>query len=109
MDPALGSAVMRLTDLRDAKVRTLDGKTLGRVHEVHADGGQIVAIGCGAGGFIERLTGKNHGRRIPWECVRKVSHKEVIVTPDPPQRGSRRPAPRSPQGTRRSSGKRSKR
>ncbi|MFL6753467.1 MAG: PRC-barrel domain-containing protein [Sphingomicrobium sp.] len=100
---------MRLTDLRDAKVRTLDGKTLGHVHEVHAEGGRIVAITCGSGSLIERLTAKKHGRRIPWECVRKVSHKEVIVTPDPPQRGSRRSAPRSPQGTRRPSARPSKR
>ena len=107
MDPALGSAVMRLTDLRDAKVRTLDGKTLGRVHEVHADGGQIVAIGCGAGGFIERLTGKNHGRRIPWEFVRRVAPGEVVVTPDPPQRKSG--ASRSRQGTPQPTEPRSKR
>ena len=28
---------MRLSELRDKKVRTLDGETLGRVHEVHCD------------------------------------------------------------------------
>ena len=38
---------MRLTDLRDKKVRSLDGETLGRVHEVHCDGGKVVAIMCG--------------------------------------------------------------
>ena len=40
LDPAQGSHVMRLTDLRDKKVVTLDGETLGRVHEVHCDGGR---------------------------------------------------------------------
>ena len=35
---------MRLSDLRDAKVQTLDGKTLGRVHEVHCEGGRITAL-----------------------------------------------------------------
>jgi sporulation protein YlmC with PRC-barrel domain len=98
---------MRLTDLRDAKVRSLDGETLGRVHEVHAEGGRIVALTCGGGSFIERLTGKDHGRRIPWECVRRVSHGEVVVVPDQPRRISN--ASRSRQGTRRPSGPRSKR
>ena len=84
----MGSAVMRLSDLRDAKVRTLDGDVLGRVHEVHCDGGKIVALSCGPGSFIERLTATNHGRRIPWEYVRRVKYREVTVTPDPPQRKS---------------------
>jgi sporulation protein YlmC with PRC-barrel domain len=77
---------MRLSDLSDAKVKTLDGETIGRVHEVHCDGGRIVALTCGPGSFIERLTARKHGRRIPWEFVRRVSEKEVVVTPDPPQR-----------------------
>ena len=47
---------MRLSDLTDAKVRTLDGDVLGRVHEVHCDGGRIVALTCGPGSFIENLT-----------------------------------------------------
>ena len=107
MDPKRGSAVMLLSDLSDAKVKTLDGDTLGRVHEVHCEGGKIVALTCGPGSFIERLTAKKHGRRIPWEFVRRVSHKQVVVTPDPPQRkvsGSR-----TPKGTQRTSGRRSKR
>jgi sporulation protein YlmC with PRC-barrel domain len=99
---------MRLSDLRDAKVKSLDGETLGHVHEVHAEGGRIVAITCGWPGFIERLTARKHGHRISWECVRKVSHKEVIVTPDPPRQKAKRSAPRSRQGTRRPSERRSK-
>jgi sporulation protein YlmC with PRC-barrel domain len=35
MASAQGRAVMRLSDLQDKTVRTLDGETLGRVHEVH--------------------------------------------------------------------------
>ena len=96
----------RLSDLRDAKVKTLDGKTLGRVHEVHTENGRITALTCGPGSFIESLTAKNKGRRISWECVRRIDHKEVIVTPDPPQRVS---ASRTRQGTRRPSAPRSKR
>jgi sporulation protein YlmC with PRC-barrel domain len=97
---------MRLSELRDAKVKTLDGETLGRVHEVHVEAGKVVALTCGPGSFIERLTARKHGRRIPWECVRRITHKEVVVVPDPPQRVS---ASRTRQGTRRPSTPRSKR
>jgi sporulation protein YlmC with PRC-barrel domain len=100
---------MRLTDLRDKKVRSLDGETLGRVHEVHCDGGKVIAIMCGAGSFIERWTARKQGCRIPWECVRKVEREQVVVTPDPPQRKSRSSASRTRQGTRRPSAPRSKR
>jgi sporulation protein YlmC with PRC-barrel domain len=98
---------MRLSDLRDAQVKSLDGETLGRVHEVHSEGGRIVALTCGARSFIERLTAKKHGRRIPWECVVKVEWKAILVTSDPPKR--KLSASRSRQGTRRPSGPRSKR
>jgi sporulation protein YlmC with PRC-barrel domain len=99
---------MRLTDLRDKKVRTLDGESLGRVHEVHCDGGRITALIAGPGGLIERLTAKKKGRRIPWECVVKVEPRQVVVVPDPPQRkGSGKPsASRIRQGTRRPSARR---
>jgi sporulation protein YlmC with PRC-barrel domain len=103
---------MRLTDLQDARIRTLDGKTLGRVHEVHADDGRIVAVTCGPGSLIERLTAKSNGRRIPWECVRKIGDGEIFVTEDPPQRKPAKKSltsSRSRQGTRRSSGRPSKR
>jgi sporulation protein YlmC with PRC-barrel domain len=99
---------MRLSDLRDAKVRSLDGEKLGRVHEVHCDGGRITALTCGPGSFIERLTAKDHGRRIPWEFVRRVAHGEVVVAPDPPQRLTKS-APRNRPRTPRPTGRRSKR
>jgi sporulation protein YlmC with PRC-barrel domain len=97
---------MRLSGLRDAKVKTLDGETLGRVHEVHVEGAKVVALICGPGSFIERLTARKHGRRIPWECVRRITGKEIVVVPDPPQRVS---ASRTRRGTRQPSAPRSKR
>jgi sporulation protein YlmC with PRC-barrel domain len=102
---------MRLSDLRDKKVRTLDGETLGRVHEVHCERGNIVALMVGSASLIERLSAKQHGRRIPWECVTKVDAKQVTVVPGPPQRkpGKKPSASRSRQGTRRASARRSKR
>ena len=101
---------MRLSDLRDATVRTLDGEKLGRVHEVHCDGGRVVAIMCGAASLIERLTARQHGRRIPWERVSKVEKRMIVVAPDSPQRKSGKSSgSRTRQGSRRPSGQRSKR
>jgi len=100
---------MRLSDLRDKKVRSLDGERLGRVHEVHCEKGRIVALMCGPGSLIERWTARREGRRIPWECVRKVEADQIIVTPDPPRRKAKATASRSRQGTRRPSAPRSKR
>ena len=101
---------MRLSELRNSKVKTLDGETLGRVHELHVEKGRITALTCGPGSFIEQLTARKHGRRIPWECVRKITAKEVIVVPDPPQRERKKPsASQTRKGTRRPSAPRSKR
>lgn len=77
---------MRLTDLRDKLVRTLDGERLGRVHEVHCKEGKVTALMIGPASFIERMTARKKGRRIPWECVRKIDSKHITVTPDPPRR-----------------------
>jgi sporulation protein YlmC with PRC-barrel domain len=102
---------MRLSDLRDKPVRSLDGERLGRVHEVHCEKGRITALMTGSGSFLERLTGKKGGRRISWECVVRVEPRQVVVTSDPPQRKTaRKPsASRTRQGTRRPSARRSKR
>jgi sporulation protein YlmC with PRC-barrel domain len=109
MDPAKGGVLMRLSELQDAKVKTLDGEFLGRVHEVHVDTGRVVALTAGPGSFIERLTAKKHGRQIPWKCVRKIGPGEVVVVPDPPQRIVKSSASRSRRGTRRPSAPRSRR
>ena len=82
-------AVIRLTDLRDKIVRTLDGERLGRVHEVHCERGKVTALMIGPGSLIERMTAHKKGRRVPWECVRKIDSKQILVTPDPPQRKKR--------------------
>lgn len=101
---------MRLTDLRDKKAVTLDGEKLGRIHEVHCDNERITALMTGPGSFIERLTAKKKGRRIPWECVVRVEARQVVVIPDPPERKSpgKASGSRTRKGTRRTSGQRSK-
>lgn len=104
---------MRLSDLRDKKIKTLDGKTVGRVHEVHCEKGIVTALMCGPGSFIERLTAKRDGTRIPWECVRKVTEHEVVITPETAPRNAakaKRPSgSRSPRRTPQASARRSKR
>ena len=74
---------MKLTDLRDKKVRTLDGDSFGRVHEVHCENGKVIALMTGPGSFIERLTARQKGRRIDWDCVLKVEEKQILVAPNP--------------------------
>jgi len=72
---------MRLSELRDKKVKTLDGKSFGRVHEVHCDRGKVVALMCGPGSFIERWTAQSRGRRVKWSAVRRIERDAVIVSP----------------------------
>jgi sporulation protein YlmC with PRC-barrel domain len=73
---------MRLSDLRDMKIKTTDGEVLGRVHEVHSDKGKIVALMCGPASIIERWTARQTGHRIPWKAVKSIERKAVIVLPD---------------------------
>jgi len=74
---------MRLSDLRDKQVRSTGGELLGRVHEVHCDKGKVVALMCGPGSFIERLTARGRGRRIAWEAVRRITADAVEVSIEP--------------------------
>jgi sporulation protein YlmC with PRC-barrel domain len=98
--------VIRLSDLRGAEVKTVDGERLGLVHEVHTDKGRVTAVTCGPGSFIERLTAKKKGRRVPFECICRIERKAIVVTSDPPQRIV---ASRTRRGTRRTSEQPSKR
>jgi sporulation protein YlmC with PRC-barrel domain len=100
---------MRLSDLWRAKVRTLDGDSLGRVHDVHCDGGRVTAIVCGAASIVERLTAREHGRRVPWDEVVRVERKSIVVTGGAPRDKAKFGASRSRQGTRRPSAPRSRR
>ena len=101
MDSEMGRLVTRLSDLRGLTIRSIDGKTLGRVHEVHADKGRVVAVMCGAGSFIERWTGRTEGRRVPWDQVKRIDRDAIVI-------GSEPSASRNRQGTRRPSASRSK-
>jgi sporulation protein YlmC with PRC-barrel domain len=71
--------MIRLADLCGKRVTGADGARIGKVHEVRAKDGRIVALDCGPGGFIERMTGRRKGRRIAWEKVRAVTRAEILV------------------------------
>lgn len=71
---------MRLSDLRGKAVRSLDGKMLGRVHEVHCDRGKVVAVMCGPASLIERWTAKTKGRRVRWEEVVRIDRESLFVS-----------------------------
>jgi len=79
MDSEEGRAVIRLSDLRDKTIRSLEGEKLGRVHEVHCKDGRVVALMCGPGSLIERWTAQSKGRRIPWESVQRIECDAVVV------------------------------
>ena len=102
---------MHLCDLWNVKVRSVDGRRLGRVHDVHLDKGRIVALACGPGSLLERLTAKARGRRIPWEHVKQITKAEILVALEPASNKHVRAssASRTRPGTRRASGRRSKR
>jgi sporulation protein YlmC with PRC-barrel domain len=73
---------MRLSSLRDKRIRTLEGEMLGRIHEVHCDKGKIVALMCGPGSLIERWTARNSGRSIRWESVVRIERDAIVVKAD---------------------------
>lgn len=102
---------MRLSDLRDKRLRTLDGKSLGRVHEVHCEKGRVVALMCGPGSLIERWTAQPEGRRIGWERVVRVEPRQIVVGPDKADsKAAKRPsAARTRPGTRQPSAQRPRR
>jgi sporulation protein YlmC with PRC-barrel domain len=99
---------MRLSDLRGKKLVDVDGKSLGRVHEVHCDGGRVSALKSGPGGLIERLTDKSNGRRVAWEWVMSVGPDRIVVSPGKASRKSASGS-RSRQRTRQPSAPRSRR
>ena len=70
---------MRLSDLYDAKVRTKDGKKLGRVHEIHVKAGEVTHLCVGTRSLVERLTGGKVGRRIAWEDVLEARKSGIVV------------------------------
>jgi sporulation protein YlmC with PRC-barrel domain len=71
---------MRLSELRGKAIRSRDGKLLGRVHEVHCNGGKVIALMCGPASFVERWTAKTKGRRVAWEEVVRIESNALVVS-----------------------------
>ena len=70
---------MRLSELYGVEVRTQSGESLGRVREVHCDGGRVTQLGVGAGSLIERVTGGGKARRVDWDRVVKAGRSGIVV------------------------------
>ena len=61
------------------KVLTESGKPLGRVFEIHVDGGRVVAMTCGMRGMTQRLTQSHKGHRIAWDRIVRIESDQIIV------------------------------
>ena len=72
---------MRLSELYGVPVRDLDGRKLGRLFEIYVIEDEVEAIGCGAGTLADRLTGRSHGKRIPWVAVRAIGPRGIVIDP----------------------------
>jgi len=70
---------MRLSALRGKTIRSLGGASLGKVHEIHCDRGQVIALMCGPESIIERWTSRSRGRRIPWEAVCRIDASGIVI------------------------------
>ena len=82
--------MMRACQLDGIRVRRESGEVLGRVHEIHAEGGEIKTLICGARGFWQRLSGARGGHRIAWSQVKSVTAGELVVADAKPARARRR-------------------
>jgi sporulation protein YlmC with PRC-barrel domain len=73
---------MRLAELDGARVVGADGKSLGRVRELHCTGGEITHLGIGAGTLLQRFAGGRRGRRIPWSAVAAMKDGALVLGGD---------------------------
>jgi sporulation protein YlmC with PRC-barrel domain len=70
---------MRASELQRKRVRTGDGRVIGRVDEIHLRDGEVVALVCGRGGRLQRFVASRRGRRVAWDRVRQVTADEIVV------------------------------
>lgn len=71
---------MRASDLQGRPVVTEAGRRLGHVSEIHLAGGEVNYLVCGRGGLLQRFMTSRRGRRVPWDAVREVGSKRIVVT-----------------------------
>jgi hypothetical protein len=70
---------MRGADLQAKRVIAEDGRSLGRIFEVHVHDGQVSFIVYGARGLLQRFISSRRGRRIAWSAVVRVTPDALIV------------------------------
>jgi sporulation protein YlmC with PRC-barrel domain len=70
---------MRASDLQGKRVCSEDGKTLGRVSEIHLKAGQLSYLTVGKRALLQRFAATRGGKRVPWEKVVRVTQKAVVV------------------------------
>jgi sporulation protein YlmC with PRC-barrel domain len=70
---------MRFSELYRARVRGRDGKSIGRVREIHCRDGEVTHLGVGAGALLQRLAGGRKDRRIPWDSVLRIRRGEIVI------------------------------
>jgi sporulation protein YlmC with PRC-barrel domain len=70
---------MRGCDLQGKRVVTEDGTRIGRVAEIHTANGEVTALIVGRGAWLQRFWTTERGRRIPWDQVRQVGDREIVV------------------------------
>jgi sporulation protein YlmC with PRC-barrel domain len=70
---------MKLTELMGKPVRDSSGRSLGRVHEIHAVDGEVVELVYGAAGLFERLTGATQPTTVGWSQVDRLDHSAITL------------------------------
>ena len=82
--------MIRSADLQGMRVVAEDGRSLGRVSEIHVQDGAVTVLVCGGRGLLQRFRSSRGGRRIAWEDVRRLAGHEIVVA-------DRRPTSRAKQ------------
>jgi sporulation protein YlmC with PRC-barrel domain len=70
---------MRGADLQGKRVRSEDGRSLGRVVEVHVRDGEVSSIVYGTRGLLQRFMSSRRGSRVAWSAVVRVSPDALVI------------------------------
>jgi sporulation protein YlmC with PRC-barrel domain len=71
--------MIRSAELQGKRLKSADGRRLGRVHEIHIRDGEVIALTCGAASLLQRFVNSERGRRVPWPEVAEVTDRAIIL------------------------------